>query len=463
MGCCFSAVQPDEMSSHFPSVGSGDKSLSYASVTVEWKVMMSIKDARRKFVANGTLGPNCSDSYVALRIMLDEHSSRQALGQYAVAMKRWPPLMFWFDVEEFKTIFTESYRYSTALDIYYTYLKKDESTFLLEFISDEARQHIEDDLKFVEGDSSLLTSQFYDVVQSAALDYIHEHIFVPFKDTDMYTDLNRRLDKRYNRVKVTDFDYFGKLGEGGFGYVVHCRKKSTGEHYAMKIQRKIDLIKSAGKNPDNVCLEKQAFAACQYPFIVSMAYSFQTDNLAIMVLDLSMAGDLQQALNRSPQCKFDEASARFYIAEVTLAVEYLHQLGYIYRDLKPNNGMSWSGRVWFGYCMQPTGAYRTAFSSNILSLVCYVLHRLSCPHHVFCVCITSSSCCFVLCSSDGRRWTHSFARFGRLCCDYFLRHQREQERWLAAGCCPKQKDGHQAQALFRPPQKPQEWDRLHHF
>jgi serine/threonine protein kinase len=56
-----------------------------------------------------------------------------------------------------------------------------------------------------------------------------------------------------------------------------------------------------------------------------------------MVLGLATAGDLQKALNKSPDEKLSEDRTRFYVAEIVLALSYLHQLGLMYRDLKPNN------------------------------------------------------------------------------------------------------------------------------
>ena len=150
-------------------------------------------------------------------------------------------------------------------------------------------------------------------------------------------ELTKQLQKRYNHVKLNDFEYFGKLGEGGFGFVVHCRKKSTGKHYAMKLQTKKGLLECFSDDPWRADFEKQAFASCQHPFIVNLDYAFQTDSLAIMVLGLATAGDLQKALNRAPDERLPEDRVRFYVAEIVLALSYLHQMGLMYRDLKPNN------------------------------------------------------------------------------------------------------------------------------
>lgn len=56
---------------------------------------------------------------------------------------------------------------------------------------------------------------------------------------------------------MDDFDYIKKLGEGGFGLVVHCRKKSTQKHYAMKIQTKKGLLDCYSDDPWRADFEKQ--------------------------------------------------------------------------------------------------------------------------------------------------------------------------------------------------------------
>ncbi len=81
----------------------------------------------------------------------------------------------------------------------------------------------------------------------------------------------------------------------------------------------------------------QAFAKCQHPFIVNLDYAFQTENLAIMVLGLGIGGDLNKAIMNARDCKLDMNRVQFYVAETVLALNYMHELGFIYRDLKPQN------------------------------------------------------------------------------------------------------------------------------
>jgi serine/threonine protein kinase len=166
---------------------------------------------------------------------------------------------------------------------------------------------------------------------------------------------------------VGDFDYMASLGQGGFGRVVHARKKTTGQHLAMKIQLKTALLRHF--RSDIAALESEklgefslyhspstspfhtsssntnrslrsypaVFASCHHPFIVSMEYSFQTDAHVFIVLDLVMGGDLHQARKACPTRRLGEDRMIFYAAELVLAISHLHEMGIIYRDLKPQN------------------------------------------------------------------------------------------------------------------------------
>ncbi|GMH65357.1 hypothetical protein TL16_g04179, partial [Triparma laevis f. inornata] len=79
------------------------------------------------------------------------------------------------------------------------------------------------------------------------------------------------------------------------------------------------------------------FASCHHPFIVNMEYSFQTDCHVFIVLDLVTGGDLHQARKACASRRLPEDRMMFYAAEIVLAVDHLHEMGIIYRDLKPQN------------------------------------------------------------------------------------------------------------------------------
>jgi serine/threonine protein kinase len=315
---------------------------------VEWKILPSSAEAKKKFQADGTLGKNSDPGHLELRTLLDDANAQAVLFRRAKAVMAHDIFMCWVDIQDFKTIpiTQEQFQRSKALHIYHKYIKEN-AALEVGGIETNDREKYRNELLGNKGDDSeavndskkttALSSTFYDKVQSLCFTGIYHNVYLPFKQTDEYVELNDQLQKRYNHVRLQDFEYFGKLGEGGFGFVVHCRKKTTGKHYAMKLQTKRGLIECFQDDPWRADFEKQAFATCQHPFIVNLDYAFQTETLAIMVLGLSTAGDLQKALNKAPEEKLSEERVRFYVAEIILALDYLHKMGLMYRDLKPNN------------------------------------------------------------------------------------------------------------------------------
>ena len=122
------------------------------------------------------------------------------------------------------------------------------------------------------------------------------------------------------------------LGAGSFGKVFKIRMKSDGEIYAMKVLNKKYLIKNNQlKYAITECnVLKQAASS----FILTLYYSFQTPDNLYMIIDYCPGGDLNFHITQN---LFEEDEARFYIAELILGIEHLHELDIIYRDLKPEN------------------------------------------------------------------------------------------------------------------------------
>ena len=165
---------------------------------------------------------------------------------------------------------------------------------------------------------------------------IFSNIFSVYKKSSEYQNCIASYENA-NSVSLDDFIYYDKLGEGGFGTVIKCRKKSTGRFYAMKIQTKKDLLRSFRDDPSRVDYEVKAFIKSNHPYIINLDYSFQTPTLAIMILGLADAGDLQDAIKASPNKRLSEERAKFYAAEIALALNHMHGMGLLYRDLKPSN------------------------------------------------------------------------------------------------------------------------------
>jgi len=108
---------------------------------------------------------------------------------------------------------------------------------------------------------------------------------------------------------------------------------------------------------EHTLAEKEVMSKINHPFIVSLKYSFQTEDRLYLVMDYMSGGELFFHLQKEE--KFPEARAKFYAAEICLALEHIHSLNIIYRDLKPENILlDHYGHVCmtdFGLCKQSIG------------------------------------------------------------------------------------------------------------
>lgn len=304
--------------------------------SVKWRVLPSADEARKKYEADGTLAKSSDDGHLELRSLMEEPMAQNYIGTFAKQIKAQESFMCWIDIQEYKSIPTDDYRRSKGLHIYHKYIKPN-AVLYIGSLEEAERVNYHDKLDQSKEDASILTKEFYDKLQLTCFIDMYQNVFIRFKTTAKYGELQGAIKAAYNKVKLDDFEYLGKLGEGGFGMVVHCKKRSTGRHYAMKLQTKKGLLECFADDPWRVGYEKNAFASCQHPFIVNLDYAFQTETLVVMVLGLATAGDLQFAINNSPEERISEERTQLYVAEIILALAHLHAMGLMYRDLKPNN------------------------------------------------------------------------------------------------------------------------------
>ncbi len=123
------------------------------------------------------------------------------------------------------------------------------------------------------------------------------------------------------------------LGEGAYGKVQLVRHRRTGVEYAMKVLSKEETREAAAV--ENTKLERDVLKEARHPFVVQMAFAFQTPQKLYMVMDLVRGGDMYEHIQK--QGRFSEDVVRVWAAEISLAVGYLHSIGIIFRDLKPDN------------------------------------------------------------------------------------------------------------------------------
>lgn len=132
---------------------------------------------------------------------------------------------------------------------------------------------------------------------------------------------------------LDSFKELQDLGEGSFGRVKLVQQKASGEFFAMKILNKQRIVKL--KQVEHTLYEKQILNSINFPFVVTLKYHFKDTTNLYMLMDFVNGGEMFYHLRRAK--KFSESHARFYASQIVLTFEYLHHLGLIYRDLKPEN------------------------------------------------------------------------------------------------------------------------------
>ena len=145
------------------------------------------------------------------------------------------------------------------------------------------------------------------------------------------------------KASVKDFALLKTLGKGGYGKVILVRKKNQpdeGKLFAMKSLKKATIVTSK-KDTDHTKAERNILGriievenfftnsseTVRHPYIVQLRYAFQTDGKLYLILEYCQGGELFMLMER--QGNFLEPMAKFYLAQITLAVGHLHSLGEI--------------------------------------------------------------------------------------------------------------------------------------
>ncbi|KAL5596972.1 uncharacterized protein BROUX77_006920 [Berkeleyomyces rouxiae] len=161
------------------------------------------------------------------------------------------------------------------------------------------------------------------------------HADTPAPTGEIYVEVHYERAER-KHLGPSDFEILRLIGKGTFGQVYQVRKRDTRRIYAMKVLSKKVIVQK--KEVAHTVGERNILvrtAMSDSPFIVGLKFSFQTPSDLYLVTDYMSGGELFWHLQK--ENKFGEARAKFYIAELILAIQHLHENDIVYRDLKPEN------------------------------------------------------------------------------------------------------------------------------
>ncbi|XP_024223610.1 serine/threonine-protein kinase MRCK alpha isoform X5 [Bombus pyrosoma] len=131
-----------------------------------------------------------------------------------------------------------------------------------------------------------------------------------------------------------DFEIVKVIGRGAFGEVCVVRMRGSDKVFAMKILNKWEMLKRA--ETAYFREERDVLVYGDRRWITNLHYAFQDDNNLYLVMDYYCGGDLLTLLSKFED-RLPEDMARFYIAEMVLAIGSIHDLRYVHRDIKPDN------------------------------------------------------------------------------------------------------------------------------
>ncbi|KAL6513548.1 Serine/threonine-protein kinase d6pkl2 [Orobanche gracilis] len=157
----------------------------------------------------------------------------------------------------------------------------------------------------------------------------------PHKGNDPRWNAILAIRARDGMLGMSHFKLLRRLGCGDIGSVYLSELSATRCFFAMKVMDKASL---ASRNKLNRAqTEREILQLLDHPFLPTLYTHFETDRFTCLVMEYCPGGDLHTLRQRQPGKHFLEYATRFYAAEVLLALEYLHMLGIVYRDLKPEN------------------------------------------------------------------------------------------------------------------------------
>ena len=135
------------------------------------------------------------------------------------------------------------------------------------------------------------------------------------------------LRLKRSKLGAADFEAIKVIGKGAFGEVRLVQKVDTGHIYAMKVLRKSEMVEK--EQVAHVRAERDILVEVDHTWVVKMFYSFQDSENLYLVMEFLAGGDVMTLLMKKDTLA--EEAAQFYIAETALAIQTIHDLGFIHR------------------------------------------------------------------------------------------------------------------------------------
>ncbi|KAF4349262.1 hypothetical protein F8388_024229 [Cannabis sativa] len=157
----------------------------------------------------------------------------------------------------------------------------------------------------------------------------------PHMSKDVRWEAIHQIQKQYGNLGLRHFKLLRRLGCGDIGTVYLAELIGTNCLFALKVMDNEFL--ATRKKMLRAQTEREILQMLDHPFLPTLYAHFVSDKLSCLVMEYCPGGDLHVLRQKQTTRSFSEQAARFYVAEVLLALEYLHMLGVVYRDLKPEN------------------------------------------------------------------------------------------------------------------------------
>jgi hypothetical protein len=186
-------------------------------------VKRHFREEKSEFEMTGKVDYNEDEFKFDLRSMLDDPMGQRLLSQFSTKLMNRENLFCWIDVHEYHSIPTLDFRRCMAFQIFAKYLKPG-GPMLVGGLEQHVVDAIAEKINLARTERKPLEKGLFDEVGEVCFNELLRSTYLPFRKSPEYRQYKVSYRRTYNLVRTSDFDYMTKLGQGGFGRVVHARK-----------------------------------------------------------------------------------------------------------------------------------------------------------------------------------------------------------------------------------------------